>query len=114
MEETLELAKTLGRVDQEDWARLELLCRAAEAELKHWLRPGVTEADCGEAFPLAAAWLALAGLEEEMPVERFSAGDVTIQTGSAASRRSGREALARRTLRPWLRDEGFRFRGVRG
>ena len=49
-----------------------------------------------------------------MPVERFSAGDVTIQTGSAASRRSGREALARRTLRPWLRDEGFRFRGVRG
>ena len=40
MEETLELAKTLGRVDQEDWARLELLCRAAEAELKHWLRPG--------------------------------------------------------------------------
>ena len=55
MEETLELAKTLGRVDQEDWARLELLCRAAEAELKHWLRPGVTEADCGEAFPLAAA-----------------------------------------------------------
>ena len=101
MEETLELAKMLGRVDQEDWARLELLCRAAEAELKHWLRPGVTEADCGEAFPLAAAWLALAG-------------DVTIQTGSAASRRSGREALARRTLRPWLRDEGFRFRGVRG
>ena len=45
MEETLELAKTLGRVDQEDWARLEMLCRAAEAELKHWLRPGVTEAD---------------------------------------------------------------------
>ena len=112
MEETLELAKSLGRVDPGDSVRLEILCRSAEAELAGRLRPGVKPEDCWEAFSLAAAWLALAGLERGgEALHRLSAGDLTIQTGESAG---GREALAFRALRPWLRDEGFCFRGVRG
>lgn len=109
----MSLAKVLGDVPESDWPRLELLCEAALAELRRRLRPGVTEADCGEALPLAGAFLALAGLEEGGDVERFSAGDLTIQTGGSGKSTAFRRQ-AERVLAPWLTDRGFVFRGVRG
>ena len=113
MEDCLSLAKVLGDVPESEWPRLEILCEAALAELRRRLRPGVTEADCGEALPLAGAFLALAGLEEGGEVERFSAGDLTIQTGGA-ERSANLRRQAERVLAPWLNDGGFVFRGVRG
>lgn len=47
-------------------------------------------------------------------MERFTAGAVTIQRGSAAQRREALLLQARQVMRPWLRDEGFSFRGVLG
>ena len=113
MEDCLSLAKVLGDVEEADWPRLELLCEAALAGLRRRLRPGVTEADCGEALPLAGAFLALAGLEEERDVEQFSAGDLTIRTGGGGKSAAFRQQ-AERVMAPWLTDGGFVFRGVRG
>ena len=117
--ESVTLALALGQLGQEEQARLEPLCRAAEAELEGRLRPGVAAADCGGAFPLAAAWLALAGLaaaDGAGGVQRFSAGDVSVtQSAQGAAQRA--EALRRQAeavLAPYLRDDGFAFRGVRG
>lgn len=113
MEDCLSLAKVLGDVPESDWPKLEILCEAALAELRRRLRPGVTEADCGEALPLAGAFLALAGLEEGGEVERFSAGDLTIQSSSSGKSADFRRQ-AERVMAPWLNDGGFVFRGVRG
>lgn len=113
MEDCLSLAKVLGDVPESDWPKLEILCEAALTELRRRLRPGVTEADCGEALPLAGAFLALAGLEEGGEVERFSAGDLTIQSGGSGKSTAFR-GQAQRVMAPWLNDGGFVFRGVRG
>lgn len=93
--------------------RLELLCVGAAEELKGLLRPDVTAEECGEAFTVAAAWLALDGLDraDAGEVVAFTAGDVSVKKGDKGKDlRSG----ALRLMKPWLRDEGFIFRGVRG
>lgn len=113
MEDCLSLAKVLGDVPESEWPKLEILCEAAQSELRRRLRPGVTEADCGEALPLAGAFLALAGLEEGGEVERFSAGDLTIQS-SGSGKSIAYRGQAQRVMAPWLNDGGFVFRGVRG
>ena len=112
LERCLTLAKLLGEVAERDEPKLEVLCAAALEELRRRLRPGVTEEDCGDAFPLAGAFLALANLEEGGGVERFSAGDLTIQTGGSPAVQWRRQAKT--ALEPWLVDENFAFRGVRG
>lgn len=115
-ENVLAMASALGKTEADE--TLSALCAAAMAELTAQLRPGVEPADCGEAFILAAAWMALAQRElgdaAGGGVERFTAGAVTIQRGSAAQRREALLLQARQVMRPWLRDEGFSFRGVRG
>ena len=68
--------------------------------------------DCGPALALAAAWTALAMLGEE-DVRRFSAGDLTIETGGGE--RGGRlRRQAEQIMAPYRKDDGFVFRGVRG
>ena len=117
--ESLELAVSLGQGGEGDRERLEPLCQAAEEELKGRLKEGVTAADCGGAFPLAAAWLALSDLAAAGAaggVRKFSAGDVSV-TESGAGAAGGADTLrqqAERVLAPYLMDEGFVFRGVRG
>ena len=113
-EKSLELARLLGDAGEGEIPLLRTLCQAAEEELAARLREGAAPETCGTAFSLAAAWLALASLEGSRGgVERFSAGDLTIQC--AHWDRSGwyREH-AERVLGRWLRDDGFSFRGVRG
>ena len=89
-EQILALARTLGPAGVTETEALEPLCRAARAELEGMLREGVTPEDCGEAFLLGAAWLALAGLAagEDGGVESFRAGDVSIRhrSGTDAGR----------------------------
>ena len=113
MEEVLRLAAALGK--QEETEELALLCGAAVEELGGLLREGVTPEDCGGAFPLAAAWMALAGGQAAgNEVESFTAGEVSIRRRDGGERGKALRLQAMQVMRPWLRDEGFVFRGVRG
>ena len=57
------------------------LCRAAETEMTGRLRDGVSPEDCGPAFVLGCAWLALSGLAggQYGGVSAFTAGSVTLR-----------------------------------
>ena len=115
----LEYARSMGTVGEGQEALLEALCRAAETELAGRLREGMTPEGCGGAFPLAAAWLARAGLCEAQGVEdtpkSWSAGAVSVSGGASAGERAdGLRGHAYRLMAPYLRDEQFFFRGVRG
>ena len=114
VEKVLTMASTLGKIDADE--ALETLCAAAVEELKGLLKPGVTVEDCGEAFPLAAAWMALAGMEsmEDDGVESLTAGDVTIRKREGEFRRKALELQARQVMKPYVKDEAFLFKGVRG
>lgn len=114
-ERMLEMAMRLGKVDEGDREVLELLCAQAAEELTLRLRKGVTPEQCGDAFPLAGAWLALAGLSAAGDgVERFTAGDLTIQHREGGARETAYRLQAEQVIRPYVRDDGFVFRGVRG
>ena len=118
-ERIMAMARALGRVAAGQEEALEAPSQAAEAELTGRLRPGVSPEDCGSAFVLACAWLALAGLAagEGAGVEKFTAGSVTIQEGGGtdgAARAAALRLQAETVLGPWLSDRGFAFRGVEG
>lgn len=115
VEQVLEMAKGLRPVSGGEEALLEALCREACRRLDSRLRSGVSAEDCADAYVVAAAWLALAGLRESGGaggISRFSAGDVTIEKSGGAS--EGLESRAWALMRPYLLDEDFVFRGVRG
>lgn len=108
------LAVLLGKTEESEGLRA--LCQAAEKELTGWLRDGVTAADCGQCFVLAGAWLVLAAREvaEDDGVSSFTAGDVTVRQGDRKARCQALRLQAKQVMRPYLRDEGFSFQGVRG
>ena len=108
------LAVLLGKTEESEGLRT--LCEAAEDELTGWLREGVTAADCGQCFVLAGAWLALAAREgaEDDGVSSFPAGEVPVRQGDRKARGQALRLQARQVMRPYLRDEEFSFRGVRG
>ena len=106
------LAASLGGREGDE--NLALLCRSAGEELLALLRPGVTLEGCAGAFPLAAAWMALGDLAAgEGEVESFTAGAVTVRRGDGTRRRAALRLQALQVMRPYLKDEGFVFRGVR-
>lgn len=113
-EKVLEMAAALGRTEADE--PLKALCAAAVEELKAQLRPGVAPEECGQAFVLAAAWIALGQreLEGDGAVESFTAGAVSVRRADPRLRREALRLQARQVMRPWLRDEGFSFQGVRG
>ena len=91
------------------------LCQAARLEVESWLKPGKLPQDCSSAFVIAAAWLALAGLEtsrNEAGVSSFTAGDLTIRKEGGSSVEGLREQ-AWTLMAPFRRDT-FCFQGVRG
>ena len=61
-EEIAALAQMLGHVEDGGLEALRALCHPARLEVAGWLKAGVAPEDCGGAFPLAAAWVALAEL----------------------------------------------------
>lgn len=112
------LAKALGRVGSEDEDALMELCALAERELRSRLREDVRAEDCEEAFRTGGAWLALAGLcVAAESIESFTAGGLTVRHGGGAGAIERSGVLRQRceeTMRPYLKDEGFVFQGVRG
>ena len=119
LEQVVQYAGLLGDPEPEEEALLEALCAAAIQELTGRLKEGWTAEDCGTAFPVAAAWLALAGLrtgreENGIPVS-WTAGAVSVKgTEGAGQPAETLRAQAERLMAPFLRDETFYFRGVRG
>ena len=113
----MELVRTLGQVSRGEEELLVTLCGAARKELAESLKEGVTPNDCPEAFVLAGAWLALAGLEISRSAgepESFSAGDVTVRSGSARDRAQMLRRQAKQILSGWTKDDRFVFYGVTG
>ena len=47
-------------------------------------------------------------------MESFTAGEVSIRRRDGGERGKALRLQAMQVMRPWLRDEGFVFRGVRG
>ncbi len=113
--EILDLCRAMGAAEDQEELLLPLI-QAAQVRLAGRLRAGVVPEDCGAAFPLAAAMTAMDGLNRCAGGERvasFTAGEVSIRTGSAGTR-DGLSAQAERMLGPWLKETGFAFQGVRG
>ncbi len=113
------MAQSLGTVSDGQQAALEALCRAAEAEMTGRLRDGVSPEDCGPAFVLGCAWLALSGLAggQYGGVSSFTAGSVTIreeESGQGRERAAALRLQAETVLGPYLKDRGFLFQGVEG
>lgn len=112
-----ELARSLGRVEEQELGALDGLCEAACRQLQERLRLGVKPEDCGQCFILAGAWLALAGLEVSRCVgqaEQFRAGDVSVHSGDAGQKARELRRQAAELMAGWLRDEKFMFCGVDG
>ena len=115
MEQVLELLQMLGGAGQDE-AVLRTLCQNACNMLDRRLKDGLTAEDCGEAYPLAAAWVALEWLRSGrgmVDVTYLSAGDLTVRREGGGDDGS----LSRRAMEimsPFLRDDRFMFRGVRG
>lgn len=94
---------------------LRTVCAGARAALERRLKDGVTAEQCGEAFPLAAAWLAMDWLREGRGLEgvtALSAGDISVRREAGGGGTLARKALE--LMGPFLKDEGFVFRGVEG
>lgn len=120
--EILALCRAMGAGEDRD-ALLQPLIRACCEQLTARLRPGVLPADCGAAFPLAAAMLVIDQLSSMAgsvgdggAVTSFTAGDLTIRTQAAQNVQSGKTLTeqAGTLLAPWLKDHGFVFLGVEG
>lgn len=112
-EQVLELLLALGGAGQKEDV-LRTLCQNACEVLDRRLKDGLTAEDCGEAYPLAAAWLALDWLRSGQGLDGvtyLSAGDMTVRRDGDSETLSQR---AMEIMRPFLRDDGFVFRGVKG
>lgn len=116
----VELAMTVGQIPEEMEEQLTVLCAGAVEMLRGRLKAGVGAEDCAPALVLAAAWTALADLcmgECADRVESFTAGAVTVrQSGGdgALARSRGLREQAERVMAPYVNEQGFAFRGVRG
>lgn len=117
-ERILALCRAMGAAQDQEELLLPLIQTVSE-QLARRLREGVAPEDCGPAFPLAAAMMAidrlsgLGGGGSVGELTSFTAGDLTIhrQAGSGSRSLSGQ---AEGLLAPWLGDTGFVFKGVEG
>lgn len=114
-EQVLKLVQALCGSGQDETV-LTALCANACEVLNRRLKDGLTAEDCGEAYPLAAAWLAmdwLRGVQELDGITSLSAGDISVRReGNGDSGKLSQKAME--LMAPFLRDEGFHFRGVAG
>ena len=117
-ERILELAREMCGAEEGD-PLLEALCHAAETAWTARLKHGVTPADCGEVFLCAAAFTAaadhLAG-QCGGDVESFTAGEISIKkrSGSGWNDSEAMRKIAERLMAPYVAEERFAFKGVRG
>ena len=114
MEEILALCRAMG-VEEEQEQLLRSLIRAVIPSLEGRLKPGCTRQQCGAAFPLAVAMMAMDGLNDVDgmgQVTSFVAGDVSIRRESGKG--LSRTQQAERLLAPWIESWGLAFKGVDG
>ena len=120
IEKTMNLAKIfLGEeIEEPQEEALKALCGEALSWWKSRLRDDITQADCGEALALAAAWRALAGfVQGSAPAPlSFRAGDISVSAGAGQQERSPRALLdlGEQVMQNFVTDKDFSFRGVRG
>ena len=105
-----------GELDERQAALLNVLCGAAASSLASRLREGITPEDCKADFIAAASLYALSSLssaEEDIQVEEFKAGDLTVKQGTASKDAASRclERQAEMLILPYLKDR-FTFVGV--
>ena len=101
-----------GKLSQEQDALLRMLCRVAKTNLEGRLREGLTAEDVRADFISAGSLLALAALSEsDGSPERFTAGDLTIQRGTASAAARCLRGQAELLMMPYVRDS-FAFLGV--
>ena len=115
-EEIMALCRAMGVGEGED-ALLRPLVESAQGALAARLKSGVTPADCGAPFLLAAAMVAAEHLEQTRGgggITAFTAGDVTIRREGGGGKGRSLSARAEGLLAPWLGETGFAFRGVTG
>ena len=116
-EEILRLAREVS--GGEESQLLEPLCRSARLRWESRLRPGLTAEECGEAFLCAAAFTAAADLASVQggggTVESFTAGEISVKARETdASPASALRETAESLMKPYIGEDGFCFKGVRG
>ena len=115
-EQVMELVQALGGAGQDE-ETLRALCVSACQMLDRRLKDGLAAEDCGEAYLLAAAWLAidwLRGGQGLDGVTSLSAGDISVRREGGGSDSGSLSEWAFELMRPFFRDDGFVFRGVSG
>ncbi len=114
LEEIILQAKLMSNgLQEEEYPLLEAACRAAEINLSSNLREYFTPENIRKDFVSGAALMALATLSDFAAfrgVEQFTAGDVTIRTGSKAAVNCLR-LQAQVLMAPYMRP-GVPFMGV--
>ena len=112
----MELAQALGGAGQDE-ETLRTLCVNACQVLDRRLKDGLAAEDCQGAYPLAAAWLAMDWLRCGQGLEgitSLSAGDISVRREAGGPDGGTLSRRAFELMGPYLRDDGFVFRGVRG
>ena len=115
-EDILALCRAMGAGEEQDVLLLPP-SEGASAELGDLLRRGGKPGDCGRSVALAAAMLAMDGLEAAQgggQISGFTAGELSMQLRGESGGRSGLRQQALRLMAPWLGQTGFVFRGVPG
>lgn len=114
-ERVMELVQVLAGTGQ-DKEMVRTLCGSVCRMLDRRLKDGLTAEDCGEDYPLAAAWLVTEWLRDGRGLEgvtALSAGDISVRReGSGDSGKLAQRAF--RLMAPYLRDDEFVFRGMSG
>lgn len=112
----MELVQALGGAGQEE-ELLRTLCATACRTLDRRLRDGLTAEDCDGAYPLAAAWLVMDWVRGSRGLEgitSLTAGDISVRREGPEGSGGRLSQKALELMRPFLREEGFVFRGVSG
>lgn len=114
-EQVLELLQGLCGVGQDE-NMLRMLCESACKVLDGRLKDGLAPEDCGGAYLLAAAWLAmdwLRGSQGMDGITSLSAGDISIRReGGGDNGKLSQRAME--IMEPYFGSDGFVFRGVDG
>ena len=102
------------RLNGENHAILEAVCRSAVGALKARLRTDLTVEDCKEDFVTAASMLALSAmpqLDDMDQLEMITAGDLTLRKGSGNVAADCLRTQAELLMAPYVKDP-FVFVGV--
>ena len=102
------------RLNGENQAMLEAVCRSTVTSLKARLRENLTVEDCREDFVTAASMLALSAMShisDMDQLEQITAGDLTLRRGNGNMASECLRTQAELMMAPYVKDP-FVFVGV--